>query len=172
VEAVARRAAAEARLAAAGYARYEISNYARPGFEAVHNRRYWERRPVLGLGVGAFSTDPPDQDAPFGLRRANTRELAVYLERVAAGASAEAEPPERLSAAAARGEAAFLALRAARGLDAAAFAAEFGAPPRAFWSRAIDELAAEGLLAEAEGGDLRLTRRGRLFSDGVFRHFV
>jgi oxygen-independent coproporphyrinogen-3 oxidase len=171
-EAVAMLAAAEGRLSAAGYARYEISNYARPGFEAVHNRRYWERQPVLGLGVGAFSTDPPAAGAPFGLRRANTRELTAYLERAAAGASAEAGPPELLSAATARGEAAFLALRAARGLDAAAFAAEFGAPPRAFWSRAIDELEAQGLLAEAAGGDLRLTRRGRLFSDGVFRHFV
>jgi oxygen-independent coproporphyrinogen-3 oxidase len=43
---------AEERLGAAGYERYELSNYARPGFAAVHNRRYWERRPVLGLGVG------------------------------------------------------------------------------------------------------------------------
>ena len=51
--------AIEARLEAAGYAHYELSNYARPGREARHNRRYWERRPVLGLGVGAFSTDPP-----------------------------------------------------------------------------------------------------------------
>ncbi len=161
----------ENRLTAAGYERYEISSYARPGFAAVHNRRYWERRPVLGLGVGAVSSDPADAEAPFGRRRANTRDLHVYLQRVAAGASPEAAPPEVLDAATARGEAAFLALREARGLDASAFEREFGRPPRGFWRGAIDSLLAEGLLCE-EAGHLRLTARGRLFSDGVFQHFV
>src|SRR5262245_21047646 len=49
----------EARLAEAGFERYEISSYARPGFESAHNRRYWERRPVLAVGPGAASLDPP-----------------------------------------------------------------------------------------------------------------
>jgi putative oxygen-independent coproporphyrinogen III oxidase len=168
-EAVAMLERAEARLAAAGYARYEISSYARPGFEALHNRRYWERRPVLGLGVGAYSTDPPSPAWPFGARRANPRELAAYLERVG-----RAEPPdaEVLGAATARAEAAFLGLRTARGVDAAGFASEFGAPPRAWWDREIDALLGEGLIAEAPGGDLRLTPRGRLLADSVFLRFV
>jgi oxygen-independent coproporphyrinogen-3 oxidase len=131
-EIVAMLEAAEARLEAAGFERYELSNFARPGFAAVHNRRYWERRPVLGLGVGAFSTDPAREGAPFGVRRANTRELKRYLDAVLAGRSAEAEPPEVLDAPTARGE----------------------------W------------LEERLGGDLRLTRRGRLLSDSVFEHFV
>jgi oxygen-independent coproporphyrinogen-3 oxidase len=163
---------ARAELAAAGYERYELSNHARPGFAAVHNRRYWERRPVLGLGVGAFSTDPPGPQAPFGSRRANTRDLETYLAAVLAGRSAEADAPERLDAATARGEAAFLALRSARGLDAGAFAAEFGEPPRGFWGSEIERLVAEGLLREAPGGDLCLTPRGCLLADSVFQHFV
>jgi oxygen-independent coproporphyrinogen-3 oxidase len=163
---------AEARLTAEGFERYELSNYARAGFAAVHNRRYWERRPVLGLGVGAFSTDPCGPEAPHGLRRANTRELEVYLERALAGRSAEAGPPERLDAATARGEAAFLALRSARGLDAARFAREFGDAPRGYWQAAIDALLARGLIEEDCRGDLRLTRRGRLLADSVFQHFV
>ena len=42
-------------LAAAGYNHYEISNYAQPGFEAVHNSAYWSHRPYVGLGPGAHS---------------------------------------------------------------------------------------------------------------------
>jgi oxygen-independent coproporphyrinogen-3 oxidase len=163
---------AAARLAAAGYGRYELSNHARPGFEAVHNRRYWERRPVLGLGAGAFSTDPATSEMPFGVRRTNVRDETTYVERLLSGRSPELGGAEVLGARTARGEAAFLALRTARGLDAAAFAEEFGAPPRAFWGARIDELTGGGLLEERAGGDLVLTARGRLLSDGVFEHFV
>ncbi len=163
---------AEQRLAAAGYARYELSNFARPGFEAVHNRRYWERRPVLGLGVGAVSSDPPSNAAPFGVRRQNTRNLQRYLDCSARGESAEDRDAEVFDAATARGEAVFLALRTARGLDSAHFSDEFGSPPRGFWDASIDELLGRGLLEEEPGGDLRLTARGRLLSDSVFQYFV
>lgn len=162
----------EARLGAAGYRRYEISNYARPGFEAVHNRRYWERRPVLGLGVGAFSTDPPTAGAPHGVRRSNPRSTSAYERAVAAGELDRVAQVERLSPEVARGEAMFLALRAAAGVDAARFAAEFGSPPRGFWDGAISELCGSGLLVESAAGDLRLSARGRLLSDGVFEYFV
>ncbi len=163
---------AEARFGGAGYRRYELSNYAREGFEAVHNRRYWERRPVLGLGMGAFSTDPPSPEAPFGVRRANPRDLRTYLEGAAGGFPPQARAAEVLDAATARGEAAFLALRCARGLDAERFTREFGEPPRAFWRGSIEELVAAGLLEELGSGDLRLSPRGRRLSDSVFEHFV
>lgn len=159
------------RLEAAGLAAYEISSFARPGFEAVHNARYWQRRPVLGLGQGAWSTDPPRADAPFGVRRANRRSLEGYLSAVAEAGVAEAEC-EVLAERVARGEAAFLALRTRGGLAAAAFAREFGAAPRAFWRAEIDALCARGLLRESEGGDLALTPPGRLLADSVFEHFV
>ncbi len=159
----------EERLRRAGLDRYEISSYARPGHEAVHNRRYWERRPVLGLGVGAFSNDPTTEEHPHGVRRSNPRQLSRYLEAIRQGA-----PPhsEVLRPETARGEAVFLALRTAAGLAAGRFAAEFGEPPRHFFGAQIEALVGEGLLAEARGGDLRLTARGRLHSDGVFAEFV
>jgi oxygen-independent coproporphyrinogen-3 oxidase len=160
------------RLEAAGVARYELSSFARPGHESRHNRRYWRRLPVLGLGVGAWSSEPPRADAPFGARRANLRDLGAWLSRIAAGEPAEAAAPERFEERVARGEAAFLALRTRAGLDAAGFAAEFGAPPRRFWSEPIDELLAAGLLEEAHGGDLRLSPRGFLLADTVFERFV
>lgn len=160
------------RLEAAGLARYEISSFARPGRAARHNRRYWERCAVLAIGAGACSYEPPSAAAPHGIRRANLRSLDGYLARIAAGDPADAEPPERLAAASARGEAAFLALRTAAGLAAGPFGAEFGAPPRSFWPEAIDELVAGGLLREAPSGDLRLTPRGILLSNSVFAYFV
>ena len=168
-EAVAMLERVEARLAAAGYHRYELSNYARPGAEAVHNRRYWERSPVLGLGMGAVSTDPPTPTRPFGVRRQNPRDLPSYLEQVERDI-----PPhsEALDAPTARGEAAFLALRTARGLEAAGFAAEFGGPPRRYFAAAIEQLVAARLLDEDAAGNLRLTSDGRMLSDSVFEHFV
>ena len=147
------------RLEAAGYARYELASYARPGYEAVHNSRYWRREPVLGLGLGAFSNEGPGPGAPYGLRRANTRDLPTYLRRLEAGELPEAEV-EIFDAGVARGEAVFLALRRSRGLDAAAFAAEFGEPPREFYCNEIEGLLRTGLLAEEPCGDLRLTARG------------
>jgi len=159
------------RLEAAGLLLYELSNFARPGFEAVHNARYWERRPVLGLGASAWSTDPRAPEAPFGVRRENARATAAYLAAVEAGASPEVSA-EVLAPRVAQGEAAFLALRTRRGLVASAFAREFGAAPRALWSEAIDELREAGLLRESAAGDLALTPRGRLFADTVAERFV
>jgi len=158
-------------LAAAGYRAYEISSHARPGHEAVHNRRYWERRPVLGLGMGAVTSEPPGPGRPFGARRANPRSLDAWLAGVEGG-SGEGAAREVLSAAEARGEAVFLALRTRRGLDAGRFAAEFGGAPRHFFAPAIDALCRDGLLEEHLTGDLRLTPRGKMLSDSVFAHFV
>ncbi|HKA15264.1 MAG TPA: radical SAM family heme chaperone HemW [Myxococcota bacterium] len=160
---------AEERLTAAGYRRYEISSYARPGREARHNRRYWDRRPVLGLGMGAVSNDPPSAGAPHGTRRTNPRMLDAYLEVAAGTRCAEVET---LTPRVARGEAVFLALRTADGLDAARFADEFGAPPRAFFPAEIAALRSQGLLDEGDTGRLWLTPRGRMLSDSVFAHFV
>ena len=171
-EAIAMLEAIEARLCAGGFERYEISNYARPGFQAIHNRRYWERWPVLGLGVGAFSSEPPSAAAPFGARRSNVRDLRTYLDRIAQQRPPAAGPTEVFDADTARGEAAFLALRGSRGLLAAEFEGEFGQPPRAFFGPAIDRLIEAGLLDEAGGGDLRLSTRGRLLADSVFAEFV
>jgi len=160
------------RLAAAGLASYEISSHARPGRRSTHNRRYWERLPVLGLGVGAWSTEPRSEAAPHGARRRNLRSVGAYLEAVASGRSPQEGPTERLAPATARGEAVFLALRTAEGLDPAVFQAEFGQAPEAWFGEALAELTAAGLLAGTPAGGIALTPRGRLLSDTVFERFV
>jgi len=161
-----------ARLEAAGLLRYEVSSWARPGRESLHNQRYWRRAAVLGLGVGAHSTEPAAAGARFGARAANERSLAAWLARIEGGGAAAPPQREAPAAATARGEAAFLALRTRAGLDAAQFAAEFGEPPRHFFAEAIDALLALGLLAESAAGDLRPTARSWLFADTVATHFV
>jgi oxygen-independent coproporphyrinogen-3 oxidase len=159
------------RLEAAGLARYEVSSWARSGYAARHNRRYWQRRPVLGLGVGAHSLEPPREREPFGARSANERALPAYLARIEAGGFA---PPERepLAEPTARVEAVFLALRTREGLRASEFTSEFGAAPRRFFASAIDDSIQAGQLAESAAGDLALTESGWLFADAVAARFV
>jgi oxygen-independent coproporphyrinogen-3 oxidase len=161
----------ESVLAAAGLARYEISSYARPGFESRHNRRYWRREPVLGLGMGAWSSRVPDAAAPHGGRVSNPRSLAAYLDASEQDAATLGEP-EPHDAATARAEAIFLGLRQIEGVSASSFEAEFGGPPRRYFGEQIETLTAQGLLVEEEGGDLRLSRRGRLLADAVASEFV
>jgi oxygen-independent coproporphyrinogen-3 oxidase len=159
------------RLTGAGFGRYELASYAQPGFESAHNRRYWERSPVLALGLGAWSSEPKRADAPHGGRRSNLRGLSAYLERLEAGELPD-DSQETLSAATARGEAMFLGLRRTQGVDAARFAREFGGPPRRFYDAAIDALQRQALIEERLCGDLVLTSRGRLLADSVGEHFV
>jgi oxygen-independent coproporphyrinogen-3 oxidase len=162
----------EARLEEGGFERYEISSHARPGRRARHNARYWQRQAVLGLGMGAHSTEARSPQRPHGARRANPRSLEAWLSAVEQGQRAGEE--ETLSPAGARGEAVFLALRQREGLDAARFEAEFGAPPRAFFASEIERLVRCGWLVEDQGGrgDLRLSRSGRMFADSVAAEFV
>jgi len=162
----------EARLEEGGFERYEISSHARPGRRARHNARYWQRQAVLGLGMGAHSTEARRPERPHGARRANPRRLEDWLGAVEQGRPAGRE--ETLSPASARGEAVFLALRQREGLDATRFAAEFGAPPRAFFGAEIERLERRGWLVEDRGGhgDLRLSRAGRMVADSVAAEFV
>ncbi|MDE6794468.1 MAG: coproporphyrinogen III oxidase family protein [Muribaculaceae bacterium] len=62
-------------LAQNGYRRYEISNYALPGYESIHNRRYWLGNPYIGLGVAAHSYDGNN------IRRANPHNIRAYISR-------------------------------------------------------------------------------------------
>jgi len=162
--------AVSADLGAGGLERYEISSYARPGYQARHNRRYWRREPVLGIGVGAHSSESPGSGTPFGARRANERQLAAWLARIEGGGGAGPPQFEALSEPEARSEAGFLGLRTQPGLNRRRFEAEFGLLPEVCWP-ALQELREAGLLEEADGA-WRLTQRGWLLSDTVFERLV
>ncbi len=98
------------RLREAGYRHYEISNWARPGREAVHNSAYWRRAPYVGLGPGAHSLATiVDDSAPGGLREVrswNSENLTGWTR------SFEVLTPEEI-----REEKIMLGLRRAEGID-------------------------------------------------------
>lgn len=155
---------AEEELAAAGFVHYEISSWARPGRESVHNSAYWARRPYTGLGAGAHSYDG------HAVRTWNHRDLDRYLVAAEAGALPEAGR-ETLDPETRAFEAVALGLRRVSGFSRNAFAAEFGDDPIVRYPAATGDAERRGLL-ERDGDRLRLTAAGRLLANEVLIGFL
>lgn len=134
------------RLAEAGYHRYEISNYARPGRECRHNIVYWQRGEYLGIGCAAHSL-------MNGERFENPRGLSEYLsgvrqcDRISLARQDEME------------ETVMLSTRMTQGLDLDDYRRRFGEDFASAHAKTIRRLQSLGLI-ETDGGFLRLTRRG------------
>ena len=152
-----------AALPAAGYARYEISNFARPGFESRHNLGYWQDVPYLGIGAAAHSYLD-------GQRYENPRGIEEYLAAMRTDGRARREE-EPLTRATSMEEFAFLALRTARGIDRARFAARFGCELASVYADAIARMRARGFLEEDVQG-VRLTPLGMKYGNWVFEAFL
>jgi oxygen-independent coproporphyrinogen-3 oxidase len=155
---------AEDALAAAGYAHYELSSWARPGHESRHNGAYWARRAYTGIGAGAHSYDGR------GERSWNVRSLDAYLAAAEAG-----ERPlgggERLDESTRAFEAVALGLRRVGGMSRLRFAQEFGHDPLVRYPAAIAEVSAKGLL-EVETDVIRLSPAGRLLASEALVSFA
>ena len=149
------------RFDAAGIRQYEISNFARGGFESRHNLKYWTRQPYLGFGVDAHSM----LLVPGGARRLATPDS---LEAFTSGGFSPTVT--RVDACGELEEEFFLGLRLNRGVDLDALKRRFGDALKQH-EAALDELVSAGLLV-LEGSRLRLTPRGRLLSNEVFQRFV
>jgi oxygen-independent coproporphyrinogen-3 oxidase len=152
------------RLNAAGVAQYEISNFARAGFESRHNLKYWTRQPYLGFGVDAHSMLISSGSADEAVRFST----ADVLEKYVACSPLQKTPVSR---AAALEENFFLGLRLNRGVDLHEVAANFGERALDNLRPAIAELVTDGLL-ERDTDTIRLTPRGRLLSNEVFQVFL
>ena len=157
-------------LGAAGLVQYEISNFAKPGFESRHNLRYWHRRPYLGLGLDASSMlresrSPSGKEQAYVLRSSTSDDLTAYLEA--------SEPPETawLSPDRQHEEAWFLGLRLNRGINISDIRDEFGNHRVAHALEVADQLAARDLLVVSQDR-VRLTSQGRLLSNDVFQEFL
>ncbi len=146
-QAVAQAAAIRGALRRAGLRRYEISNFARPGFESVHNRLYWDGESYLGLGPGAFGCRRGERDA---VRYGNLRDPEAWMAAVEAGRLPTAEE-ERIGPAAERNELLMLGLRTRRGFPLDALS-----PPQSAEAARL----VRGRLAVRRGGRLVLTSRG------------
>jgi oxygen-independent coproporphyrinogen-3 oxidase len=150
-------------LPSLGYRQYELSNFAKPGFESRHNLGYWEGRPYLGFGPGAHSYVAPR-------RWANLSNVAQFLERAERDGSLVGMD-ETLTPRQQQLEAVFLGLRRAEGLFIPAFDERFGLSFEKEHGALAGELAAGGLL-ERRGGFLTLTMRGKLLADSVIGRFA
>jgi oxygen-independent coproporphyrinogen-3 oxidase len=139
-------------LSGAGYSQYEISNYARPGRECLHNLAYWTAADYLGLGPSAFSTVGES-------RWKNVSDTAEYVRRIQAGEDA-ADFRETVDIRMRRAEQLAFALRTSGGID-----------DSGEWSAEIERLAAAGYL-EPSGNRWVLTRSGKMVADAIAETFV
>ncbi len=148
-------------LAAAGYERYEISNFARPGFACRHNLNYWRRGDCLGVGAGAHSL-------MAGRRFWNHARPDVY----AANAGDPTAGEERVDAPRkAMGEALMLGLRMKEGVSLNRIARESGANPEEAFGELLRQLEDAGLAVRARGR-LRLSEKGTLLANQVLAKFL
>jgi oxygen-independent coproporphyrinogen-3 oxidase len=125
---------AQAELKAVGYLQYEISNWAKPGFESRHNLKYWQREPYLGLGAGAHSFSGAQ-------RWANRHDAADYVAAISGGKNA-IESVDTLTPALALEEEFFLGLRKLSGIDLGRMERQYGVRLK----EAVGELASRGMI--------------------------
>ncbi|MGB2899081.1 MAG: radical SAM family heme chaperone HemW [Candidatus Acidiferrum sp.] len=146
---------AQRELRAAGYHHYEISNWAKPGFESKHNLKYWRREAYLGFGAGAHSFSGTE-------RWANAHDAAAYVSAVQGG-GLPVEQQEKLTAESALEEELFLGLRQLDGIDLGRIEREYGVT----LASRFDPLMMSGLV-ERDGGVVRLARDRLAVSNEVF----
>ena len=151
------------RLGRSGLDRYEISNFARDGFSSRHNLKYWHEVPFLGFGMSAHSLRE-------GRRWWNLDRYATYCLSIEEGRGSRSgervlTPRERAE------EGLFTGLRLVEGVDIEAFRSRHGIDPLVEWAEELAEVDRAGLVRVA-AGRLRLSDRGMLLSNEVFRIFV
>ena len=138
-----------------GYHHYEISNWAKPGFESRHNLKYWRREAYLGFGAGAHSFSGTQ-------RWANAHDAAAYVEAIMAG-RLPAEQLEGVTRESALEEELFLGLRQLDGIDVGRIEKEYGVG----LGTRFEGLQAAGLL-ERDGDVVRLAPAKLSISNEVF----
>lgn len=145
-------------LAQAGYEQYEISNFAQPGFECIHNIGYWTRENYLGLGLGAASL-------LNNVRYTNTSDLHAYLE----GELRVEEMP--VSRKGQMEEFMFLGLRMNQGVTRQQFQNVFGIPIEGIYKQALDYLKSEEMI-DISAGRIALTEKGQDLSNYALAQFL
>ena len=142
-----------------GYKQYEISNFAREGFECYHNKVYWRTEEYQGFGLGAHSYSD-------GVRFHNTYDMKEYLR----GEGLRLDK-EFLSIEEKQEEFMFMGLRMNEGVSEAEFMRRFGESMDSVYGDEIKELISEELLVKKDGR-LSLTDRGVDISNSVFEKFI
>ena len=147
-------------LGAAGYRQYEITNFARPGQESLHNMVYWRDGDFIGLGPSAHSAMTVDDKR---IRWRNRPDIEAYLKDPA---SCREELSSEEGTERAR-EALILGLRMTKGVHRPSFARRYGSDPMEFLKPHLGELTELGLI-KFSAESVRLTKKGMLLSNEVF----
>lgn len=149
-------------MAEAGYRHYEISNFALPGYEAVHNSAYWRHVPYLGLGPGAhsFLTEGVCPEAGTAVRRWNNPDLEAYLKAAECGdfgavSGSETLGPEELAM-----EKIMLSLRTTDGIDGDFLTKHCRV-------HALDRALKAGILKKTPEGKIFIPEEHYFVSDGI-----
>jgi oxygen-independent coproporphyrinogen-3 oxidase len=148
---------------AAGFRRYEISNYARPGFECRHNINYWRNGEWLGFGPGATASIART-------RRTAVADVAEFCRRMESGQEVW-EETETLEREAAFRETVIMGLRMTAGLALDKLRRRFGIDAAAYYGGTLERLVRLELLETADGC-LRLTAKGLLAANAVMAELV
>ncbi|KIL16165.1 radical SAM family heme chaperone HemW [Bacillus safensis] len=146
-----------------GLKQYEISNYAKPGFESQHNLTYWSNEDYFGFGAGAHGYVD-------GIRNVNAGPVKHYLELIDQTGFPYKET-HQVTKAEQIEEEMFLGLRKIEGVKSADFQAKYGAAPEALFSTVLEDLEEKGLIVKDDKG-IRLTRKGKLLGNEVFQAFL
>ncbi|MCE9637256.1 MAG: radical SAM family heme chaperone HemW [Planctomycetes bacterium] len=153
------------RLGAAGFGRYEVSNFARPGCECRHNVNYWRNGEYLGVGASAASY-------LNGERRSNVASWTEYQESIHAGGDPMASS-ERLAPIRAMGEEVMVRLRLAEGMSLREIGDRWGLDARGAYRALVARYERAGLFRVTGDGDrVAFTDRGMEVADGVIAEFV
>lgn len=147
-------------LEAEGYGNYEVSNFARPGYECRHNLIYWNCHDYLGVGAGAHSHLRRGGEEGWGKRWSNVRNPELYMKRIAYDGSA-ASVSYDLSRTTALEDTFLMGLRLSDGIGIEDVKKRFGCEPD---TRELKHLESGGFIL-TQGGRLRLTAGGRIFTD-------
>lgn len=150
-------------MAKFGREHYEISNYAKPGFQSQHNLAYWRNENYFGFGAGAHGYID-------GIRYNNNGPIQHYLEPLRAGESPILYQKE-LTRANVIEEELMLGLRTMNGVSRSGFQQKFGEPIENFYANEINGLMTKELL-KIEDDHLRLTRKGKFLGNEVFQEFL
>ncbi|MBC8081263.1 MAG: oxygen-independent coproporphyrinogen III oxidase [Gorillibacterium sp.] len=150
------------RLAKAGYSQYEISNFAKPGFESKHNTAYWENKSYYGIGAGAHGY-------VNGERHANIKGVNSYIQ------AAQKQLPRLETSRVSRSEAMedfmMVGMRMLSGVKESDFKTQFDTSIRSVFGAPLDKLLQMGLIEETEQG-FRLSSKGLYLGNEVFAEFI
>jgi oxygen-independent coproporphyrinogen-3 oxidase len=146
-----------------GRNRYEISNFAVPGYESIHNLIYWENATYAGVGAGAHGY-------LNGERYSNIGPIAKYMEKATAG-ERPIQQRHLVTETEAMEEEMFLGLRTAKGVSFSSFEKKFGQSLETVYGETIEQLVQDGLVVRSDDR-VKLTRIGVFRGNEVFQQFL